>query len=621
MAVSMLQFVKKYIVLSFILSFHFSQSSAQNQRIFDPPFWYKGLTSNHFHLLIHTQNIQSRFLRTEGGLVKRVDKTALSNPNYLDLFIYLNPNSKDSTFTIILQSIDGSMEEKYTYFIKPRNGRPDLEPINASDNMYLIMPDRFSNGNPENDEIEGLNEGVNHKKTKGRHGGDLAGIINNLDYLQNFGVTALWLNPVLENNQPVESYHGYAFTDHYQVDPRLGSNEIYRNLSDECEKRGVKLIQDVVYNHIGSEHPWYKDIPDTAWFNSTEAFVQSNFRIVVQSDPYASQYDAKKLEEGWFDKHMPDLNQRQRILAAYLVQNTIWWIEYAKLSGIRIDTYGYSNENFMRYLVRSVKAEFPDVFVFGEIWEHGVAAQTWFGDHAFKENYVPKNTVDGITDFQLYFALNKALNENNGWTEGVARLYYTLAADYVYQNPNRMVTFADNHDLDRFFGVVNKDFDKWKQGMGFLLTVRGIPCIYYGSEILFDQKGDHGLLRTKFPGGWPADTIDKFTRQGRTPEENEAFDYLQKLMLYRSENPMVFNGDFKHYVPENNVYVYFRKSKNKNLMVIMNGNDENVSLKLSKFSEDLNASTEGTDIITNKTVSLLNPLDLTQKEMLILEIK
>lgn len=575
----------------------------------DPPFWFSGFERTQLQLVVYGKGVARAevSLKSSSYTIDRLVQTG--NPNYV--FVYLDVLDPGFSGQLNIQFKSRRTTRQLQYEIierKPKSiGQGSLE---SNDAIYLVFPDRFANGEVSNDIVSGMNETtVNRDSMFYRHGGDLQGVINKLDYIEDLGFTALWLNPVIENDQPEESYHGYAATDVYKVDPRFGSNNDYLRLSTELEERGMKLIMDVVLNHWGNEHYMIKDLPNDNWLNNWDEFTRTTYRAPTLLDPYAAKSDQKLMTDGWFDHHMPDLNQRNPLLADYLIQNHIWWIEYAGIDAIRIDTYAYPDQQFMKDWAAAIKLEYPDIGMFGETWVHGSPVQSWFVDNANVNRYFD-NSLDAVTDFQLYYAINKALTEAEGWTEGSQRLYYTLAKDVLYENPEKLVTFLDNHDLSRFYSMVNEDLDSYKMGIGFLLSTRGIPCIYYGTEILMKNYADpDGKVREDFPGGWPDDEVNKFEKSGRTDEEKEAFRFLKKLLDYRKQNPSNFKTDHElgtgkliQYVPENGIYVYFRKGSSSKLMITMNFNREESTLDLERFNEEIGDGQFFYDIIDEKEI-------------------
>ncbi|HKL03781.1 MAG TPA: alpha-amylase family glycosyl hydrolase, partial [Cryomorphaceae bacterium] len=518
----------------------------------------------------------------------------LENPNYIILKLSIPENARPQELTIRSKSGDVTM----MYELRERSWLP--KGLNPADFIYLITPDRFANGNLSNDVVENMQEvGIDRSEPYQRHGGDIQGMIDHLDFMDELGVTAVWPNPLLENDQPRESYHGYAFTDYYKIDPRFGTNSIYRAFVDSLHNREMKIIQDVVYNHIGNNHYLYTDIPDSSWFHFWEAYTRTNYRAPALFDPYASDYDKNIMTDGWFDTHMPDLNQKNPHLATYLIQQTLWWVEAYNIDALRIDTYAYPDQGFMREWGEAVKMAYPTLFLFAETWVHGSATQGWFMGEGLgpEENY-----LDGLTDFQLHYAINDALTRNQGWTDGIARLYYTLAKDYIYKNPEKMITFLDNHDLARFYGVVNRDFEKFKMGIGMLMTMRGIPSLYYGTEVLMSETDGHGKIREDFSGGWPTDSLHKFSEVDRTVLENEAFQYISKLAKLRKKNPALHSGETTQYVPMDGLYVYFRHSGDQIFMAVVNTSEKAAESPSEKYAEFLAGQKSLTNILTNENV-------------------
>jgi len=550
------------------------------------------MPNTELQVLLYADDISSGevTIKQDGNSVELTRVEKFENPNYLNLHFDLSKVAEPQNFEIKVKG--KGFKYFYNYQLKSRKNRK--RGLDPSDVVYLITPDRFANGDTENDIIEGFNQtSLNRSEPYDRHGGDIKGLIDHLDYIESLGMTAIWPNPLLENNQPEESYHGYAFTDYYNIDPRFGSNELYAALVDSLHSRGMKIIQDVVYNHIGNEHFLYKDLPDSSWFHFWPEYMRTNYRAPLLMDPYASVEQKKIMTDGWFDKHMPDLNQKNTTVAQYLIQQTLWWIEEFDIDALRIDTYAYPDQDFMREWGASVKEAFPDIFLFAETWVHGETVQGWFLGSGLGP---APNHVDGLTDFQVYYAINDALTKDQGWTEGISRLYYTLSADYIYEDPNKMVTFLDNHDLARFFGYVNSDLDKMKIGLGMLFTLRGIPSIYYGTEILMKETDGHGKIREDFPGGWSTDSLNKFTEADRTADENTIWNYIQKLSELRKTSSAIQNGKLTQFIPENGLYVYFRHDEKETYMILINVSEEEREWSKSSYSERLDGYTGFIDL-------------------------
>lgn len=603
-------------------------SFAQKPKItrVDPPNWWVGMPIPELELMFYGENLGETevTLDKEDGSAQIVEVFHAENPNYLFVKLMLDATLQPGAESLVfrMKNQDSGKEITYAYELRSRSQEANrIAGLNSSDLIYLIMPDRFANGDPGNDVDKKANETeLDRNEMFKRHGGDLKGITNHLDYLKDLGATALWLNPVQENNQPATSYHGYAITDHYAIDTRLGDQEDYLQLEKECRNRNMKLIMDVVYNHVGNEHFFIRDLPEKDWIHQHDEFTKTNYRAPVLLDPYAAEQDKKIMSDGWFDKHMPDLNQQNPRVANYLFQNNVWWIETAGIDALRIDTYAYSDLRFMEETVQKLKICYPNLGIFGETWVHGTPIQAFFADNKMKLNGI-NSTLPGVTDFQLNYAISEALNGNFGWTDGVNRLYYTMAKDYMYEDPSRNVLFLDNHDVSRFYSVVGEDFAKYKMGIAWLMTCRGIPMIYYGTEILMKNYADpDGKVREDFPGGWAGDATNKFNASGRTAEENEAFNYVQTLANWRRNTPVVQSGKTMQFIPEDGVYVYFRYDKDAAVMVIMNSNSENKTLKLNRFQERFKGYKSAKDVTTGKKMELGAELTAPGKTTWVLEL-
>ncbi|NQX93167.1 MAG: cyclomaltodextrinase N-terminal domain-containing protein, partial [Flavobacteriales bacterium] len=471
---------------------------AQNNLTVEPPNWWVGMTNNQVQLMIHGVNLDQYEVKIEDSGVKITDLSYGQNSNYLWLTLEIQEDLKPGVVSLNFHKL-GKNRPKFSYEYEFKSRESSDRGIDQGDFMYLIMPDRFSNGDVSNDQVDGFHDqSLNRDSMFHRHGGDLQGILNHLEYLEELGVTALWLNPVIENNEHEESYHGYAATDLYKVDARLGSNTLYKELCKELHQKGIKVVQDVVYNHWGDQHWMLADLPDSSFIHHWDKFQRTSYRAPTLLDPHASEVDRKIMTDGWFDHHMPDLNQKNPFLAQYLIQNSIWWIEEFGLDAFRIDTYAYPDQKFMSDLCGRIYEEYPDFSIFGETWVHGTAIQQWFTEGNYNGKEFSSN-MPAVTDFQLYYAINDALTKNTGWAEGLNRLYYTLAKDYVYNHPEEQVIFLDNHDLSRFYSMIGEDDNKMKQGLGLLMTLRGIPCLYYGTEIKMKNFADpDGKVRGDF---------------------------------------------------------------------------------------------------------------------------
>ncbi|HOA09325.1 MAG TPA: glycoside hydrolase family 13 protein [Tenuifilaceae bacterium] len=615
--------MKKPLILMLMLIAACSMNvNSQNIKRVEPPCWWVGMKNPRLQLMIYGSNINQAQVGISDSRVtlESVDKT--ENPNYLFLNLAINENAEPGAFNITFKFPKGK-PRVVAYELKERKqGSSERIGFNNSDVIYLVFPDRFSNGNPANDSIKGFSDKYNRNDPYGRHGGDIQGIINHLDYFNQLGVTALWLNPILENNQPSTSYHGYAITDFYKVDPRLGDNELYRKFSQMAHERGLKVVKDMVFNHCGSSHWWMNDLPMHDWINQFPQFTRTNYRIPTTFDPHASTVDSSLMADGWFDLTMPDLNQRNPYMATYLIQNSIWWIEYADLNGIRMDTHPYCDKHFMSRWCAAVMSEYPNFSIVGETWvNYPDWVAYWQKDAHNQDGY--NSNLKVAMDFPLMFAMHKAFDEKDGWDTGLARLYEILAHDFVYPSPNNLLIFADNHDIGRFHRDSSLALGRLKLAMAFLLTTRGIPEIYYGTEIILpgdDAKG-HGDIRRDFPGGWEGDLKSAFTTDGRTNRQNEIFNYISTILNWRKTASAVHSGKLTHFIPENEVYVYFRFDDKQTVMVILNNGYQPKMLETARFSEMMKGKNSAVDIISGKVFDNLEKIQLSPRSALILELR
>lgn len=612
--------MKRILILLFIFCSRQSHGQLAALERIEPMFWFTGMHNSKVQLLVHGKNISKAEIRLSypGVSIEKINK--VENPNYLFIDLFISPDARPGKFLISFSG-KGIKKSKYTYELRSRNNSPDrIQGVDASDFIYLIMPDRFANGDTSNDVIPGMSETVLKRDSMYyRHGGDLQGIINNLDYLKDLGVTTLWLNPVLENDQPKTSYHGYANTENYKIDRRFGDNELYKKLIDECHSRGMKMIKDLVHNHIGSRHFTVLDPPMNDWVHQWPSYTKTNYREQVWMDPYVSAADKTIMSNGWFDFHMPDVNQKNPFVRNYITQSHIWWVEYAGLDGLRLDTYAYNDLEYMAEWAKAIKAEFPKLTFFGETWVHGVPNQAYF-TRGNKINQGIDTELQAVTDFQALWAINEALNGKFGWTDGIVRLYNTFSNDFLYEDPFRNVVFLDNHDLSRFYSVVGEDLNKYKSGIAWLLTTRGIPQLYYGTEILMKNfSNPDGLVRSDFPGGWVADKENKFKEAGRTAKENEALNYVKTLANYRKNNEVLQTGKMMQFIPEDGVYVYFRYNDKKTMMMIMNGNDIEKTISTARYQERIKSAVSAVNIVTGVRTNL-GTISVPAKTTLVLEL-
>ncbi|WP_286859189.1 MULTISPECIES: glycoside hydrolase family 13 protein [Sphingobacterium] len=590
------------------------------QRI-EPLNWWVGMENPTLQLVIYGPEIGKTDVQIEDKGIELVKINRVENPNYLFLDVKVTASAKPGWSTLTFSQ--GKKKLTYRYELKQRDQKVKAQGVNSADLIYLIMPDRFANGNKANDQVKGmLDMSLNRDSMYLRHGGDLEGIIGKLDYLQDLGVTSLWLTPVLTNDMPQASYHGYANTETYHIDPRFGSNDTYVQLGEQLHKRQMKLIFDVVPNHIGSYHWTVKDKPMSDWLNEWPSYIQTSYKDQTVFDPYASADDKKKMVKGWFVPTMPDMNEQNPYVQNYLTQSHIWWIETAAIDGFRIDTYPYNDLDFMAKWTDRIQQEYPNFTFFGETWVHGVANQAYFlgGKHVGQE---VDSKLMGVTDFQLNYAIGDALNQKTEWTAGANKLYSTLASDYQYPTPERNVLFLDNHDKDRFFSVVGENVQKYKSAMAWLMTTRGIPQLYYGAEILMKNfSNPDGLLREDFQGGFAGDKMNKFNPEGRTKPEQDMWSYVQTLANYRKQHAVLQTGKTMQYVPEDGIYVYFRYNEQQTVMVVMNCNDVAKEIKLDRFKERNSKVKSYFDIIQKQETSPAdNTLKLEAYETKVLELK
>jgi len=596
-------------------------TAAVNISKIEPAFWWAGMKNPELQIMVYGENIgQSEVTVSSPGVtVQKVVKA--ESPNYL--FVYLDIEHAQPGMIKMLFT-EGSKKKTVQYELKVRTQTPESRKgFSSSDVLYLLMPDRFANGHPGNDNLK-MNfctVHVDRNNPNVRHGGDLAGIEKNLDYITDLGVTAIWLNPVLENDMPGGSYHGYATTDYYQIDRRFGTNQEYLNLVNAAHQKGLKVVMDIIFNHCGSEHLWMKDKPFSDWFNFGGKYVPTSHAKNVSFDPYASDYDKKQMFDGWFVESMPDLNQRNPHLATYLIQNSIWWVEYANIDGIRQDTHPYADETMMSQWCKEVFYEYPNFNIVGEAWYNylpGVAYWQAKSTLNAKDN----SHLKTVMDFTLMLESHNAFHLETDWVNGLTRIYELLGFDFMYPDINNVLVFLENHDTDRFLLEMPTDLAVFKQAYAFLLTTRGIPQIYYGAEILMngDKKITDGNVRKDFPGGWPGDAVTAFTPEGRTALQNEAHDYLKTLLHWRNGNEVITKGNLKHFVTRNGAYVYMRAYEGKKVLVIMNGVSHENTISLDRYAEILSGVTSGKDVLTGKTIPLDKVLKLSPRETLILEL-
>jgi len=597
-------------------------SFAQIDKI-EPPFWYENMNHSQVQIMFYGKNIAQNTVSVSNDIIiTGVQKT--ENPNY----IFVTIDTKDvSAQEVIFTFKNKNKSFTQNYLIKKRKENSRLrESFDASDVIYLLMPDRFANGDPSNDSTPNTTEKADRNNPGGRHGGDIEGIIKNLDYIKSVGATAIWPTPLCEDNDKTYSYHTYAQSDVYKIDPRYGTNEDFVRLSAEMKKRNLKLVVDYVTNHWGAEHWMFKDMPTYDWFHQFPGYGQTNYRMTTQFDQNASKIDTKYCMDGWFVKSMPDLNQSNPLVLNYLIQNAIWWIEYADLSGFRVDTYSYADKVGIAKWTKAITDEFPNFNIVGEVWMYDQAQMAyWQKDSKIGaiQNY--NSYLPSIMDFTLQEAIhNGVFNEDNAaWFDGIIKVYNNFTNDFLYANPNNLLVFFENHDTNRINEIYKNDFKKYQLALTLISTTRGIPQIYYGSEIGMagdKSKGDADIRRD-FPGGWATDSVNAFTKEGRTAEQAKYFDFTSKILNWRKSKSVIHTGKLTHYIPENNVYVYFRHNEKESVMVIINNSKDKQTFKVDRFKENLEKYTKGTDVISGNIFDCTKELTIDGKSSLILELK
>lgn len=613
--------MKRLISSLLLIVFSVYAYSAIEIKKLEPQFWWANMKNSELQILMYGSNISNCELKISSSNINIKEVVRPENPNYLLIYLDLS-NAAPQIFNIDLKR--GKEKRSVQYELKERTkDSSEREGFNSSDVLYLIMPDRFANGDTSNDVIKGmLASKVDRTDLSARHGGDFKGISDHLDYISDLGVSAIWLNPIQENDMSAGSYHGYAITDYYNADRRFGSNEDFKKLVEASHNRGMKVVMDMIFNHCGSENFLFKDKPSKNWFNFADKFVQTTYKTTTQYDPYTSSYDKTVSLDGWFAEPMPDFNQRNKDVARYLIQTSLWWIEETGLNGIRQDTHPYVDFDFMAQWCKEVTEEYPDFNIVGETWYgNNIAVSYWQKDSKLAS---PRNSnLRCVMDFPLMDIMIRAFDENLSWGTGLNRIYDYLGQDIVYSNPLELLIFLGNHDTSRFLKN-EKDadnFDRFKQAYAFLFTTRGIPQIYYGDEIgmFADKKDGDGVLRNDFPGGWIGDTQNAFSLPERTVKQKQFHDYVSKLLKWRKGNEVIAKGTLKHFAPNNGVYVYERRLGDKSVIVFINGLDERKNIVLDRYKEILR-NDSAVDIISGNRIDLTDQLSIEKKGVLILEM-
>ena len=646
----------KLLTLSLLLMSIITMSAAKVKKPsierIDPAFWYVGMKNPSLQLMLSGPGIASVSEVTTDYPGVRIDSVVrLDSPNYL--FLYINVReAKAGTMTLKWKEERGKWKE-VAYELRQREMTgEERRGFDISDVLYLVMPDRFAQGLDHSRPIAGMNSYREDRSQPSlRHGGDMEGIRQHLDYFTDLGVTALWFTPVLENNSPdsdngYSTYHGYATTDYYRVDPRFGTNDDYRRLIDDCHKRGLKVVMDMIFNHCGFEHPWVSDMPSKDWLNHPEwltekqsgrdpmtgftansdgsepaksAYLQTSYKLTPVLDPYASEVDLRETTEGWFVPSMPDLNQHNPHLMRYLIQNSKWWIETAGIDGIRMDTYPYAFGEPMAEWMRELNEEYPNFNTVGETWVTEPAyTAAWQRDSQLS---TLNSQLKSVMDFSFFDKLSQARNEEtDGWWQGMNRLYNSFVYDYLYPNPNSVLAFIENHDTDRFLGN-GRDSLMLKQALALLLTVRRIPQLYYGTEIMMNgtKEVTDGNVRKDFPGGFPGDTHNAFTREGRTQAEQQMFGWLSRLLHWRQGNQVITRGTMKQFIPFNGVYVIARQLDARTVLTVLNGTTKAATMSVSRYAEVIGSTARAKDILTGRYYDLTKDLQLKPRQSLVLE--
>lgn len=593
---------------------------AKNAPVAEPAFWWTGMKDKTVQVMINGDGVRDALPEINRDGVRLDSVVRLDSPNYLLLYLNIGSDAVPGKFPITL--VNGKKKTRIEYELRAR-GEKQYTPFSSADLLYLLMPDRFANGNTANDDDATLNHPVksDRENPNGRHGGDIEGITKHLGYIDSLGVTAIWLTPVLENDMPGGSYHGYATTNYYKIDPRFGTNDDYCNMIAEAHKRGLKVVMDMIFNHSGVCHKWMTDMPSKDWYNHTDGSVLTNFRLSTANDPYRSDYDYDRTTNGWFVPAMPDLNQRNPHLLRYLTQSSIWWIEYAGIDGIRMDTHPYADPEGMSKWLAAVLNEYPDYNIVGECW-YGEAAGTAFWQKGSRLNTTGiDSNLPTVMDFPTMMLARDAFKTQSTRLTGLNAIYDRLALDYLYEDPQHVLTMLDNHDSDRFLLEMPENLGWWKQAFAFMLTTRGIPQMYYGDELLMhgSKEGSDGFVRRDMPGGFPGDKVNAFVDAGRTDMQREAWNFISRLANWRRGNEVISKGSLKHFMPENGVYVYERSYKGKRVVVMMNGTDSENTIDGTIYREIMPEGTTLTDILTGEKITIAREMRLPARALYILE--
>ena len=613
------------IVKFFVALIILAKSYSQIERV-EPPNWWVGMKMSEIQIMIYGKKIAELDpkIDSESIRLKAIDR--VENQNYIFLTIEIPKNTLPQSFKInFLKGKKVKISHDYP-ILKRNENSSNVIGFNQEDVMYLITPDRFANGNTQNDELSYMKEKLGSGNFD-RHGGDLQGIIDHLDYIEDLGFTAIWLNPALENNMEKSSYHGYSTTDYYKVDPRFGSNQKFIELSKKAKEKGIKIIMDIIPNHCGSEHWFFLDPPMSNWFNNQNNFVNTTHLRQSIQDIHASEFDRRGHTDGWFVKTMPDLNQRNPLVSKYFIQNAIWWIEYASLSGFRVDTYPYSDKNFMTDWTMKIMEEYPFFNIVGEEWSENPAITSyWQRGKNNHDGYI--SFLPSLMDFPIQMAFIESLNDDFGWGKGFIKAYRMLANDFLYADPHNLVIFPDNHDMTRFFTQVKNDLNLFYMGIVYYVTMRGIPQFFYGTEILMnsdENPGNHGLIRSNFPGGFPGDKVNAFTREGLNSDQIKTLDFFKKLLNWRKRNETIHHGKLIQFAPKtggkDEIYSYFRIHQGKKVWVLFNRNDQAKQVEMFRYRELIENHKQGYEVLTDRKIDLGEKIIIEAKSSMIIELE
>ncbi len=614
---------KIFLLMAFYIGL--SQFSFSQIEHLEPMNWWVGMKDNNLQLMVNGKDISTTkpIINYPGVSIKKITKG--DSKNYLFIDLIISTQTKPGSFPILFTR-NGAVVEKFDYTLLKRAMAPEaFNGFNSADIVCLITPDRFANGDPKNDVIEGMLENKVDRKSNGaRHGGDIRGMINHLDYLKEMGYTAVWPQPLMENNMPAYSYHGYAITDHYKVDPRFGTLDEYKELAQKARAKGIKLVYDAVLNHIGSGHRWMKDMPFRDWINHADSMRITTHVRTVNQDPNASQYDRELMTKGWFVPTMPDLNGENPFMATYLIQNNIWWIETLQLGGIRLDTYGYSVKSLLNSWACRIMKEYPNFSLVGEEWSlNPLITSYWQKGKKNPDGYA--GCLGSTMDFPLQSSLVEALRQKNRktWGKGLNLLYESMANDFAYADPSKLLIFGDNHDMDRLHTQLGNDLSLTKIAITTLLTLRGIPQVYYGTEVLLDNTAhpdDHSYIRADMPGGWGDDKVNAFDGSGLNRDQQEMQAHFKTIAQWRKTSKAIANGKTLHFAPFNDVYVYFRYTDKEKVMVVLNRNEQSTSIDPSRFKEIIGDARLARNVFTGQSFSIKQTFDMPAKTALVFEI-